>query len=116
MLFPGGVEGGRSTLVLASAGALAALGCVCVVQAGSLLVSSTALFVAGSCLTGIGTAALSINAGLLLCAVRPRQALRVILYCELLAALLQFMVLGLPDPFDLALFVALPLLLRRASS
>ena len=31
---------------LASAGALAALGCVCVVQAGSLLVSSTALFVA----------------------------------------------------------------------
>ncbi len=95
---------------LASAGALAALGCVCVVQAGSLLVSSTALFVAGSCLTGIGTAALSINAGLLLCAVRPRQALRVILYCELLAALLQFMVLGLPDPFDLALFVALPLL------
>ena len=36
--------------------------------------------------------------------------MRVILYCELLAALLQFMVLGLPDPFDLALFVALPLL------
>lgn len=90
-------------------GFVAALGCVLVILAGPAFVPSRAVFSVGSVLTGVGTAALSLNAGLLLCSVRPRRALSVILYCELLAALMQFMVLGLPQPWSGALFVLLPL-------
>lgn len=90
-------------------GFVAAFGCVLVILAGPALVPSLAVFSVGSALTGVGTAALSLNAGLLLCSVRPRRALNLILYCELLAALMQFMVLGLPQPWSAALFVMLPL-------
>ncbi|WP_087881550.1 helix-turn-helix transcriptional regulator [Arabiibacter massiliensis] len=99
----------RPWFVLAG-GIAASCGCVLVIAAGPEYLYSQAAFYAGSVLTGVGTAALSLNAGLLLCAIRPRQALRIILQCELLAALMQFMVLGLPGPVDAACFVALPLL------
>ena len=90
-------------------GLVAALGCVLIIAAGPAFLPSQALFFVGSALTGIGTAALALNAGLLLCSVRPRRALKIILYCELVAALVQFMVLGLPQPWSGALFVLLPL-------
>lgn len=90
-------------------GVAAAVGCVLIILAGPAFVPSRVVFTMGSALTGIGTAALSLNAGLLLCSVRPRRALTLILYCELVAALMQFMVLGLPQPYSAALFAALPL-------
>ncbi len=85
------------------------MGSVLIILAGPAFIPSRAVFTVGSALTGVGTAALSLNAGLLLCSVRPRRALTLILYCELVAALMQFMVLGLPQPYSAALFVALPL-------
>lgn len=100
----------RRPWFLLAGGAVSAFGCVLVIAAGPLYLYSQAVFFAGSALTGVGTAALSLNAGLLLCVVRPRQALRIILQCELVAALVQFMVLGLPAPIDAACFVVLPLL------
>lgn len=90
-------------------GVAAAVGCVLIILAGPAFIPSRVVFTVGSALTGVGTAALSLNAGLLLCSVRPRRALTLILYCELVAALMQFMVLGLPQPYSAALFVALPL-------
>lgn len=91
-------------------GVAAAVGCVLVIAAGPAFLQSREVFSVGSALTGIGTAALSLNAGLLLCAVRPRRALSLILQCELVAALVQFMVLGLPRPYSAVLFTALPVL------
>lgn len=99
----------QRTWFVVGGGFVAALGCVLVILAGPAFVPSRVVFSVGSVLTGVGTAALSLNAGLLLCSVRPRRALNIILYCELLAALVQFMVLGLPQPWSGALFVLLPL-------
>ena len=89
-------------------GIAAAAGCVLVILAGPAFVQSRVVFTVGCVLTGVGTAALSLNAGLLLCSVPPRKALSLILRCELMAELVQFMVLGLPQPYSAVLFVALP--------
>ena len=100
----------RSGIVIFGAGLVATLGCVLVVASAPIYFPSWSMFICGSALTGIGTAGLSLNAGLLLCAVRPGEALRSILFAEVVASLLQFMVLGLPSAVALAVFIALPLL------
>lgn len=61
-------------------GVAAAVGCVLIILAGPAFIPSRVVFTVGSALTGVGT-----------------------------AALMQFMVLGLPQPYSAALFVALPL-------
>ena len=99
----------RRTFVLASA-LVACAGCACVLLAGPLYVHSRALFYVGSALTGMGTATLCVNGGLLLCAHRPAAALRTLLSCELAACLIEYMVVGLPYVLSCAMFVAMPLL------
>lgn len=100
----------RSWPVIFGSGIIAVLGCILVVASAPIYFPSWSMFVCGSALTGIGTAGLSLNAGLLLCAVRPHEALRSILLAEIVAALLQFMVLGLPASVALVVFIVLPLL------
>ena len=99
----------RPSLVAAAAAA-SALGCALVVAAGPLYAHSHLMFLAGSALTGLGTAALCMNGGLLLCAARPAEALRVVLVCELVACLVGSMASGLPRMLSTVLFVCLPLL------
>lgn len=99
----------RRTFVLASA-LVACAGCACVLLAGPLYVHSRALFYVGSAFTGMGTATLCVNGGLLLCAHRPAAALRTLLSCELAACLIEYMVVGLPYVLSCAMFVAMPLL------
>lgn len=100
----------RSWPVIFGSGLVAVLGCVLVIASAPIYFPSWSMFICGSILTGIGTAGLSLNAGLLLCSVRPNEALRSILLAEMVAALLQFLVLGLPPSAALVVFVALPLL------
>ena len=99
----------RGGFVLGSA-LVASVGCVLVIMAGPLYVHSQAMFYAGSALTGLGTAVLCVNGGLLLCARRPSEALRTLLACELAACLVEFMVVGLPYVLATAMFVAMPVL------
>lgn len=99
----------RPWFILAAAG-LAAVGCVLVVLAGPRYLPSRAVFLVGSVLTGLGTAPLCLNAGLLLCALSPARALRTILTCELVACLVGYLVDGVPYEIAIALFVGLPLL------
>ena len=99
----------RGGFVLACA-LLASVGCVLVILAGPLYVHSRAMFYVGSVLTGLGTAVLCVNGGLLLCARRPGEALRTLLSCELAACLVEFMVVGLPYVLCTGMFVAMPVL------
>ena len=89
---------------------LASVGCALVILAGPLYVHSRAIFYVGSVLTGLGTAVLCVNGGLLLCARRPGEALRTLLACELAACLVEFMVVGLPYVLTTGMFVAMPVL------
>lgn len=91
-------------------GAVACVGCVFLRMANPFTAHSFVLFCLGCALTGIGTAMIGLRAGLLLCAAGPKEALTAILYCEIIAALVQFMAMGLPKAIGVAVFIALPLL------
>lgn len=99
----------RPWFILAAAG-IAAAGCVLIVLAGPRYLPSRTVFLTGSVLTGLGTAPLCLNAGLLLCALAPDRALRTILTCEIVACLVGYLVTGVPYEIKIALFVGLPLL------
>ena len=75
---------------------MAMAGCVLVVLAGPRYIHSYPMFIGGSAFTGVGTAVLCVNAGLTLCSLKPDAALRTILICELIASLVNYMVVGLP--------------------
>lgn len=100
----------RTTPVLLGSGLLATLGCVIVILAGPPYLHSRMLFLIGCACTGIGTAAFSLNAGLVLCTCKPRKSLQLLLTIEIVSILLQFMIYGLPHPISLAVFTAMPLL------
>lgn len=100
----------RSNATIFGAGFVTTLGCLCIVAAAPSLLRSEPLFLAGSVLTGVGTAAFALHAGLLLCALRPGKACNVLLFAQIVGVFLQFMILGLPSSAALAMFVVLPLL------
>ena len=99
----------RPWFILAAA-LLAAVGGALIVLAGPRYFASQPLFLLGSALTGLGTAPLCLNAGLLLCALGPGRALRMILVCELVACFVGYLASGVPYPIATALFVCLPIL------
>lgn len=89
---------------------LASAGCLFTIAAGPLYAHSHALFLVGSCLTGMGTAALCVNSGLLLCALKPGELLKTLLVCESISCLLTCTVASLPPAAAQGAYVALPLL------
>ena len=99
----------RPWFILAAA-LVAAVGGALIILAGPRYLTSQPLFLFGSALTGLGTAPLCLNAGLLLCALGPGRALRTVLVCELVACLVGYLAGGVPYPIATALFVGLPLL------
>lgn len=100
----------RATPVLLGSGLLATLGCVIVILAGPPYFHSRTLFLIGCVCTGIGTAAFSLNSGLVLCIYKPRESLKTLLIIEIVSILLQFMIYGLPHPVGLTVFTVMPLL------
>lgn len=86
----------------------ASLGCVFVLAAGPSYAHSHLMFLAGSAMTGIGTAAIGVRAGLCLCSVDLKKAFLTVLSCVILSAFFQFMVRGVPFPCDQVLFCILP--------
>lgn len=100
----------RTAPLLLGSGLLATLGCVIVILAGPPYFHSRTLFLIGCACTGFGTATFSLNSGLVLCACKPRESLKVLLTIEIVSILLQFMIYGLPQPVGLAVFTVMPLL------
>lgn len=100
----------RSNATIFGAGFVTALGCLGVIFAAPPLLQSEPLFLAGSALTGVGTAAFALHAGLLLCSLRPDKACNALLLSQVIGVFLQFMILGLPSVAALAMFVVMPLL------
>lgn len=99
----------RTPAVLWGGGAIAALGCILVILAGPPYLHSRTLFLIGCSCTGIGTAAFSLNSGLMLCTFKPRESLKVLLVVEALSILLQFMIHGLPQEVAIVVFIFMPL-------
>lgn len=100
----------RRAEVVTLAGVVGVIGSVLVICAAPPYLDSGAVFFTGCALTGIGTAGLSLCAGLLLCSVRPAEAIAYLMFAEIMAALLQSAVLGLPSMAVLLAFSLLPLL------
>lgn len=96
--------------LIVSSGMAAAVGCVLVILASPDYdpLIPFGLFLFGCVLTGLGTATLGINSGLMLCALKPGHALRTILVAELIASAVQLMVSGLDPFFGRIIFVTLP--------
>lgn len=99
----------RSNVTIYGAGFVTMVGCLCIIAAAPPLLRSELLFLVGSVLTGVGTAAFALHAGLLLCALRPGKACSALLLAQIVGVFLQFMILGLPSFAALVMFVALPL-------
>lgn len=86
----------------------ASVGCALVLAAGPAYAHSHLLFLAGGAMTGIGTAAIGVRAGVCLCSVNVKKAILTVLSCVILGTLFQFVVRGVPFPVDQILFCLLP--------
>lgn len=99
----------RESWGMVSSGFVAVIGSALIIFAAPPYLDSGTVFFVGCALTGVGTAGLSLNAGLLLCSVRPADAIAYLMFAEIMAALFQFAVQGLPAPVALIVFSLLPL-------
>lgn len=106
--FPGFAT--KRSLIVGS-GLIAGIGCFIVALSSPDYGSPVpfGLFLVGCAFTGLGTAALGINSGLMLCVLKPGHALCTILIAELIASAIQLMVSGVDPLFGRIIFVTLPI-------
>lgn len=97
--------------LIVGSGLVAVIGCLIVALSSPDCGSPVpfGLFLVGCAFTGLGTAALGINSGLMLCTLKPGHALRTILIAELIASAIQLMVSGVDPLFGRIIFVTLPI-------